>query len=113
MKATKTELRAALMAQVEALVEEALAKSDGRKRLEDIEELVYETTRRVGQALEAGILKEQGQVSGPGSVCAGCGQEMRYKGDKQRYVVTRNGEQQVERGYYYCPDWGSGLFPPG
>ncbi|MHB8627876.1 MAG: hypothetical protein ACYDBJ_14725 [Aggregatilineales bacterium] len=40
-------------------------------------------------------------------------QEMRYKGDKTRYVLTRNGEQPLERGYYYCPDCGSGLFPPG
>jgi hypothetical protein len=113
MKETQAELRAALMAQAEARIKEALAQSDGLKRLSDIEELVYETTRQLGQALEAEILKEHGQVSGPGPACEECGQEMRYKGDKERYVVTRNGEQALERGYYYCPDCGSGLFPPG
>jgi hypothetical protein len=98
MKTSQAEQRAGLTAQAEALVKEALAKSAGLKRLADIEELVYETTRRLGQELEAEILREHGEVSGPGPACAECGQEMRYKGDKTRYVVTRNGEQQLERG---------------
>jgi hypothetical protein len=113
MSETKTEWRAKLVAQAQARIEEALAQSEGPKRLVDIERLVSETTRQIGQELEAEILAERGAVSGPGPVCEGCGREMRYKGDKRRYVVTRNGEQRLQRGYYYCPDCSGGLFPPG
>jgi tRNA(Ile2) C34 agmatinyltransferase TiaS len=113
MKTNQAEQRARLKAQAEVVIEEALAKGEGLKRLEDIEELVYETVRKLGQELEAGILRGHGQADGPGPVCEECGQEMRYKGDKTRYVVTRNGEQQLERGYYYCPACARGLFPPG
>lgn len=113
MTASKAELRAALEAQAKTQIEAALAKSEGMKSITAIEELAYETGRRLGQAIEAELLTEREQVSGPGPACAECGQEMRYKGTKQRYVVTRNGEQQLERGYYYCPDCKRGLFPPG
>jgi hypothetical protein len=113
MSETKAEKRAKLEAQAQGLIEQALARSEGVKRLADIEALVAETTRQMGQVLEGEILAEHGQVTGPGPRCEGCGREMRYKGDKTRYVVTHNGEQQLRRGYYYCPDCGSGLFPPG
>ena len=98
MKTSQAEQGAVSKTQTEALIEEVLAKSKGLKRLADVEELVFETTRQLGQAIEAEILAEHGQVSGPGPMCESCGQEMRYKGDKPRDVVTRNGEQQLEWG---------------
>lgn len=113
MSETKGELRAKLQVQANEMIEQALGRSEGLKRLADIEALVAETTRQIGQELEAELLAERGAVSGPGPKCEGCGQEMRYKGGKKRYVVTRNGEQQLKRGYYYCPDCERGLFPPG
>jgi len=113
MSETKAEWRAKLVGQAQARIEEALTQSEGAKRLADIERLVSETTRQIGQELEAEILAEHGAVSGPGPMCEKCGKEMRYKGDKTRYVVTRNGDQRLSRGYYYCPDCSRGLFPPG
>ncbi len=113
MKTSEAERRSDLRAPAEGLIEDGLAKGPGLKRMADVEELGSETRRRVGQALEVELLEEQGQVGGAGSVCDGCGQEMGYKGDKTRYVVTRTGEQQLKRGYNYGPDSERGLFPSG
>ncbi|MHB8629657.1 MAG: hypothetical protein ACYDEO_26090 [Aggregatilineales bacterium] len=67
MTSSQTAQRAALKAQADGLLEEALAKSAGLKRLEDIEALVFETGGRIGQVIEAEIIEEHGRVSGPGS----------------------------------------------
>jgi hypothetical protein len=61
MKETQVELKARVMAQAEARIKEGLAKRAGLKRLSDIEELVDEMTGRLGQALEAEILKNTNQ----------------------------------------------------
>lgn len=45
--------------------------------------------------------------------CETCRQEMVYKGTPSRGVVHSEGEAELERAYYYCPDCESGLFPPG
>jgi hypothetical protein len=54
-----------------------------------------------------------GQVP-EGRVCPGCGGAMEYKGEPKRAVEHYlEGETELNRAYYYCPQCESGLFPPG
>lgn len=49
-----------------------------------------------------------------GQVCPGCGGQMEYKGEPKREVEHYlEGETELNRAYYYCPQCKSGLFPPG
>jgi DNA-directed RNA polymerase subunit RPC12/RpoP len=67
----------------------------------------------MGLLLESLVaLRGTGQ-EGPGPKCAECGQEMRYKGLKERGLATSVGEIDLERAYFYCPDCRQGFFPPG
>lgn len=36
---------------------------------------------------------------------------MRYKGRKERWVATSQGEVKIERGYFYCETCREGIFP--
>jgi hypothetical protein len=85
----------------EASFDEIVAQVTPRRR-----ELVGEL---VGQlALKHGT----GEVV-EGKVCAGCGEQMEYKGEPKREVLHLEGETELERTYYYCDRCERGLFPPG
>lgn len=106
-------LKAQLMAQAEAAIEELLAGRKAENTLSDIEDLVEAAGHGLQQQLTETLLKEESQPKGPGPVCEQCGREMHYKGQKPRQVVTKTGEVAVERGYYYCKECRRGIFPPG
>jgi hypothetical protein len=54
-----------------------------------------------------------GQVP-EGRGCPRCGGIMEYKGEPKRAVEHYlEGETELNRAYYYCPQCESGLFPPG
>lgn len=44
--------------------------------------------------------------------CPECGRELRYKGGKEKTVVSLVGEVKVNRGYYYCSHCQKGFSPP-
>jgi len=49
-----------------------------------------------------------------GQLCPECGGAMEYKGEPKREVEHYlEGETELRRAYYYCPQCESGLFPPG
>ncbi len=116
MGVTDEELKARMMAEAEAAIDKLLGQRQPAEEitLREIEGLVLEARRAVGEGLTA-ILVEQsataGQVPGPG--CPECGREMHYKGLKSKRVVSETGEVEVKRAYYYCADCRVGLFPPG
>ena len=83
-----------------------------------MDEIAWEVTKRrrvllgamVGQLAEQGAAAEVSQ----GEVCPGCGQAMSYKGQKRRTVSHYlEGEIELERDYWYCPECQVGFFPPG
>jgi uncharacterized protein with PIN domain len=45
--------------------------------------------------------------------CARCGAQLVYKGTPEREVLHPEGEGELERAYYHCPQCERGLFPPG
>ena len=47
-------------------------------------------------------------------ICAECGAEMRYRGDRERRLQAQGGQEVVfQRGYAVCPECGAAFFPPG
>ncbi len=99
MRKTRTEIKAELLAKYEAILDEVLragATTDGLT-LTDIEELALRTRAEVGAQVTAALLETRCGPSVPGPGCPSCGQEMRYKGDKHRYLRTRSGDVEVER----------------
>jgi hypothetical protein len=115
MRTSRVEVKARLLAEYEAVVEEALARSGNSDELtlSQIEELALD----IGRKVEAGVsqcLVDEGRTAGiPGPMCSECGTEMHNKGLKKRYVQTRSGVVQLERVYYYCEHCRRGFFPPG
>ncbi len=113
---TDEELRARLLAEAEEAINEGLAEkpADNQMTLTDMERLVG----RLGQQVQAKVLKELGQVSheaqsAEAPVCEGGGSRMQRRGMRPRHVVTEVGEVTLERADYGCPGCGAGLFPPG
>jgi ribosomal protein L37AE/L43A len=113
---TDEELRARLLAEAEKAINDLLAEkpADNKMTLTDIERLVG----RMGQQVQANVLKELGRVSHEAHgveapVCERCGSRMQRRGRRPRQVVTEVGEMTLERAYYVCPGCGASLFPPG
>ena len=109
---TSEAVKGRLMAQVEAAIDEMLAKKspDDTITMNEIEDLAV----RVGQQVEqdvVGVLveREKSEVVS----CSTCGRKMQYKGTRRKQVVSQAGEVSIARAYYYCPDCKGGVFPPG
>lgn len=114
-KRSKAERKAAIIADVEAYLEEWLAEDgDEMRQLSELEEIALNGGRLLEEAMiEALVAESQAGQAVPGPRCPTCGAEMHYKGHKRKRLVTRAGEADLERGYYYCGPCGQGVFPPG
>jgi hypothetical protein len=97
---------------IKGLVEEALASANKPLTLSEIKDIVLAVRVRIGEVMTQELVAKQAPQAVPGPVCEGCGREMHYKGRKKRRIVTRSGEVDWERAYYYCPRCRRGLFPP-
>ncbi len=114
MSTRQRERKAEIMAQVEKLVEDALERGEQRLTITEIEEIALTTRNQVAQVLTGQLVEQQADRSGVQAPrCPDCGQAMRHKGKKRRYVRTRSGETQMERAYYHCAACRRGSFPPG
>ena len=116
MAKSKQDLKAKLMQEAEAVIDELLDwhLSPTEPNLRQVEEKVLALRQRLSEQMSQAVIANQGTVRPvPGPACGGCGQEMRYKGLKKLQVTSWVGELQLDRGYYYCEQCRSGLFPPG
>ena len=114
MEMSRLELKADLLAEYEAVLGRALARSsniDGLT-LSEIEDIAMDIGAKVEEQVSQSLV-EEGRAAVPGPVCAECGAEMHYKGQKKRNVQSRSGTIQLERAYYYCERCRRGFFPPG
>lgn len=102
-----------LRERINAVVEEALVGKTQALSLSEIEEIALAVRAKVGQAVTQALVNQQGVVSVPGPACEVCRREMHYKGLKKRRIVSRSGEVDWERPYYYCETCRRGFFPPG
>jgi len=115
MRRTREELKAELLAEAEAMIDELLDWEEGTDAptLTQIEDMVLKLRKRMGERMtRAAIVKQEAVQPVPGPACPGCGKEMGYKGMKEVTVESRTGEVGLERAYYYCDHCRRGLFPP-
>lgn len=95
------ELRARLMAEMEAENEKQIeeAGDPGTITLTEIEQVVGEAGRRMQQRLVERLVQDAAQEQGQVRVgCPECGGQLRYRGQKGRWIATTSGEVKVERG---------------
>jgi hypothetical protein len=115
MQRSEAQVRADLLAEAEALIDELLAwqRAADAPNLTEMEDQVLVLRQRLGQRLLAAVISEQ-EARQPAEppCCPRCGATLRYKGQKGTTLTSRLGDVTVERGYYYCARCESGLFPP-
>jgi hypothetical protein len=114
MSTQAQELKARMMAEAEAAIDRLLAGAGKPEQLtlSDIERLVRGAGQRVMEEFTR-ELAEAGAKREEEAVCPECKGKLRYKGQKERPVVTETGEMCLRRAYYYCPSCRKGFFPPG
>ena len=115
MKRTTAELKAELLASMEAELDRLFEQLEGNPRptLTEIEDVALRLRDEVGRATVAAVVNAQDTVQlGPGPKCQTCGEEMRVKGRKRKDIQTRLGDVGAQRCYYYCPRCKRGFFPP-
>lgn len=115
MKRSREARKAEWLAKAEAVYDELLAweEKNEKPNLTQIEEIVLELRKRLGEELAQDVVQHQeARQPVPGPKCAQCGREMHYKGPKKVKPQTWAGDLEVERAYYYCPKCKKGFFPP-
>jgi uncharacterized protein with PIN domain len=109
-------LKAQLMAQAEAAIEELLTSrpTPNTATLTQIEDVVLKASQQFQERLTTALLAESSAGVSPSWLpCPMCGGSAKTKGKRKRRVVTRTGEVSVRREYYYCRACRAGFFPPG
>jgi len=108
------DIKARLMEEAEALIDKMLAKKKPSSEilLSDIEKAAIETGQGLQQAVAVELAGERYKHEGDRPVCPGCGEVMRFKDYRRRWVETEAGPVEVERAYFYCQACKEGLFPP-
>ena len=113
MRKSQADIKAKLLAQYESILDDILSQNEESVTLTEIEELALRARAEVGRQMTTALLEVANGYHRGTLRCKGCGQTMRNKGEKHRYLRTRSGDVEVERAYYYCPQCQVGLFPPG
>lgn len=118
--ASKTEskraaLKATMLEEVDVLLEEYLDWYEEREdfKFRDLEVKLLQLRKEMSAKLAEVVIREKEKGEQGVKQCPTCGRELRYKGGKEKTVVSLVGEVPVKRGYYYCPPCQSGHFPPG
>jgi uncharacterized protein with PIN domain len=115
MGKSRAELKAKLMKEAETVIDELLdwhLETD-QPNLRQVEEKVLTLRQRLSEQMSQTVIENQVAVRPvPGPRCQQCEAEMRYKGMKELQVTSWVGELQLDRGYYYCEQCRTGLFPP-
>ena len=116
MKRSRAELKAALMQQAEAAIEQLLDfdEQTTEPTLTQIEDAVLKLREQISEQAALALIEGQPTTHPvPGPTCPICGQEMHYKDVKGETVESRVGTLPLKRSYYYCETCRRGLFPPG
>ena len=68
----------------------------------------------IGDAVAAELMKQQSAERGPAedeAACHQCGQTGRYRGLRQRELISRRGPATIAEPEYYCPCCRKAFFP--
>jgi DNA repair exonuclease SbcCD ATPase subunit len=115
MPTPEAELKARLMADAAATIDQVLAarKAPAEASLAEIEQVARTAGQQLAQAVTVALVAESAAELPAWPECPTCGRKMKNKGQRRRRVVTETGEVELERTYYHCAACGQGLFPPG
>jgi transposase-like protein len=113
MPLNKAEVKTRLLKAYEAQLDKQLADLKEELSLAEIEEVALALRGQVSEDITQVLVNQQSRHVSPDEYCPTCGSRMRNKGRKRRGVLTRSGEAEVERPYYYCETCQTGHFPPG
>ena len=113
MPLNKAEVKTRLLKAYEARLDKQLADLKEELSLAEIEEVALALRGQVSEDVTQALVNQQSRHVLPDEYCPTCGSRMRNKGRKRRGVLTRSGEAEVERPYYYCETCQTGHFPPG
>lgn len=115
MPLDKDKLKAQLLEKYSDQLDRMLADLDKPERLHltEIEDAALKVRQQVSQAITQGLSEHESQLTDVDVCCPDCQKVARYKGKKKKWIKTRSGEIQVERGYWYCPNCRTGFFPTG
>lgn len=110
----KAELKAKLLAEYEARLDELLKKTDPNDELhlDEIEEAALKLRDEVSQGVTQALVNTQQRRRNGKPPCPTCGGTTRYRGLKSKQVQTRSGMIKLDRPYYYCEACRTGFFPP-
>ena len=115
MPPPNTTLKAHLLAQAEAAIDELLnhRPAPSTAMLTEIEDVVLQASQQFQARLTTALLAESSRaVQASRVACPKCGKLAPAKGKRRGRVVTRTGEVWVRREYYYCRACHAGFFPP-
>ncbi len=116
MPSTRGQREARLMKEAESVINELLDWSDAtaKPNLSQIESVVLELRKRLSERMAREVIESQeAKQPAVGPPCPKCGEEMRYKGQKEVTPQTWVGDVEIERGYYHCGTCKVGFFPSG
>lgn len=116
MRNSRAQRKVRLMKQAESLIDELLDWGDNtaEPNLSQIEGVVLKLRKQFSEEMAREVIEAQeAKQPVPGPRCPQCGQEMRYKGQKEIEPQSWVGDLRIERGYYHCPECQESLFPPG
>ena len=111
MSKPKDELKAKLLAEAEASIDQMLSdkRMSERMSITEIEDVIGDLESDFRQRVLKDIMGEQVTHD---LNCPDCGGKLRNKGKHSKRLVTLRGETDLERNYYQCETCGKGIFPP-
>ena len=116
MRKTREQRQGELQAKANEVIQRLLDWTDQTEKpnLTQMEEEIMALREEMSLSMLESMLSAQ-EAGQPveGEKCGTCGRPLRFKGRRTGQVVSRIGGTGVERGYYYCPECQTGIFPPG
>jgi hypothetical protein len=115
MSQSKATLKARMMQEAEALIDQMLATKKPADQIMLSE--IVQAALEIGNQFRAVVTEELANDSQlETSViprCPSCGEPMTFKGYRKRQLETEAGGMELKRAYYYCVTCRQGIFPPG
>jgi hypothetical protein len=108
-KSTRMQERIRALARELAIEMGEVGEDEGDCWLDAIENRAVQ----IGDALAVAVMEERAgdRPLADESCCPRCGQSGRYRGDRQRELVSRRGPVQLVEAEYYCPACRKSFFP--